>query len=115
MTAVVAAVTSATVSVEKKAEASTTSGEICLLFARDGGIDIEEATAVDASNLESIAVDILNGPDPAELQGCFDRLGSESRLHAAYAEIAERLYGICVACDATLIEINPIIECDNSL
>jgi succinyl-CoA synthetase beta subunit len=85
-------------------------GEIRLLFARRGGIDIENITASVTSNLHSFAVDPVAGPTDAQFQDCFDRLGYATDYRAGYARIGRALFGLSRACDATMVEINPLVE-----
>jgi succinyl-CoA synthetase beta subunit len=85
-------------------------GEIRLMFARRGGIDIENITAGDASNLHCFAVDPVAGPTDAQFQDCFDRLGYATDYRAGYARIGRALFSLSRACDATMVEINPLVE-----
>lgn len=87
-------------------------GEIRLLFARRGGIDIEDITAADASNLQSFAVDPVAGPGVAQFQRCFNQLGYAAEYRAEYERIGRALFAMSRACDATMIEINPLVELD---
>lgn len=85
-------------------------GEIKLLFARHGGVDIEDVTAADASNLQSFSVDPVDGPDAAQFREVFLHLGYGLEYHAAYERIGRALFALCRACDSTLAEINPLVE-----
>ena len=85
-------------------------GEIRLLFARHGGVDIEDVTAADASNLQSFPVDPVDGPNAAQFRDCLARLGYAPERHAAYERIGRALFVLCQACDATMAEINPLVE-----
>jgi succinyl-CoA synthetase beta subunit len=85
-------------------------GDICLLFAREGGVDIEELAAADPSSFQAIRVDPLKGPDAGQLQDCFERLDYASAYWVAYEDVARRLFAMFGACDATMIEINPLAE-----
>jgi succinyl-CoA synthetase beta subunit len=82
-----------------------------LMFARTGGIEVEATTAADQTSWLSIPVDPLRGPDPARVRDGLHRLGYQPEFHAAYEDVAQRLFRMCIACDATLIEINPLVEC----
>lgn len=86
------------------------SGEIRLLFSRRGGVDIEDITAADAANLQSFAVDPIAGPSAAQFQDCFDLLGYAPEHRADYERIGRALFDSSRACDATMIEINPLVE-----
>jgi succinyl-CoA synthetase beta subunit len=85
-------------------------GDIWLLFARRGGIDIEDITVADASNLQAIALDPIAGPTDAQFQDCFDRLGYAPDYRANYARIGRALFDLSRSCDATMVEINPLVE-----
>src|SRR5690348_12448629 len=85
-------------------------GEIRLLFARTGGVDIEAITAVDPGNLVSFAVDPICGPTAGQLQDCFARLGYAPELRTAYERIGRALFAMARAYDATMIEISPLAE-----
>src|SRR5688572_2517130 len=85
-------------------------GEIRLLFARHGGVNIEDITAADASNLQSFPVDPVDGPDTAQFREVFARLGYAPVYHKAYERIGRALFLLCQACDATMVEINPLVE-----
>ena len=85
-------------------------GEIRLLFARRGGVDIEDITAADASNLQSFAIEPIAGPNTRQFRDCFDRLGYAQGYRADYERIGRALFDLSRACDATMIEINPLVE-----
>src|SRR5689334_23165175 len=85
-------------------------GEIRLLFARSGGVDIEGITAADPSNLVSIIVDPIEGPKFGQLQDCFAQLGYAPEYRPVYERIGRALFAMARAYDATMIEINPLVE-----
>jgi len=85
-------------------------GEMRLLFARAGGVDIEDITVADAANLAIVPVDPLDGPDEARLRDAFARLGYAPEYWDAYACAARALFDASHAHDATLVEINPLAE-----
>jgi succinyl-CoA synthetase beta subunit len=86
------------------------SDEIRLLFARRGGVDIEDITAADASNLQSFGVDPIAGPSAAQFQDCFERLGYAPQYRTEYERVGRALFALSKACDATIVEINPLVE-----
>lgn len=85
-------------------------GGIRLLFARDGGIDVEGITAADPDNLVAIPVDPIDGPTDGQLQDCFARLGYAPEYRTGYQRIGHALFSMARAYDATMIEINPVVE-----
>lgn len=89
-------------------------GEIRLLFARSGGVDIEEISAADPGNLAAMAVDPIEGPAAGQFADCFDRLGYAPEYRAAYEQVGRGLFALSRAFDATMIEINPLVELSDS-
>jgi succinyl-CoA synthetase beta subunit len=85
-------------------------GEIRLLFGRSGGVDLEDITAADPTNIVSIAVDPIEGPAAGQLQDCFAQLDYAPGYWAAYERIGRALFAMSCAYDATMIEINPLAE-----
>ncbi|QEX25249.1 succinate--CoA ligase [ADP-forming] subunit beta [Hypericibacter adhaerens] len=86
------------------------SGEIRLLFGRAGGVEIEEITARDPGNLAGFAVDPIDGPASGSFADCFDRLGFALEYRGEYEAIGRALFALARSCDATTVEINPLVE-----
>ena len=79
-----------------------------VMFSTEGGMDIEEVIATAPDQLRRQAVDIRRGFAQAQAQKLIGGLG----LGAAEGKVAEvlaRLYAAYSACDAELLEINPLI------
>lgn len=95
---------------ERYAGITIDGGEIRLLFGRNGGVDVEDITTADPANVISIPVDPIEGPDPGQLQDCFARLGYAREYWSAYGAIGQALFAMARAYDATMIEINPLVE-----
>lgn len=95
---------------ERYAAISIVGGEMRLLLARQGGVDVEEVSAADPANLHSVAIDPIQGPASRQLQDGFDRLGYAPAYWAAYEDVARKLFALSRDCDATLVEINPLAE-----
>ena len=95
---------------ERYAAIQVESGRLWLLFAGRGGVDIEKITEHDAANLRAVEVDVLEGPDKAELGETFAELGFPRLLWGAYEEIAQKLFTLARASDAITVEINPMVE-----
>lgn len=95
---------------ERYAGIAIDGGEISLLFAGVGGVDIEAITAADPSNFHAIRIDPIDGPSSEQLKECFIRLGYSPEYHPAYEDVARKLFTIFCACDATMLEINPLVE-----
>jgi succinyl-CoA synthetase beta subunit len=86
------------------------SGRLQLMLAARGGVDIEAITEHDPSNIRTIEVDVVAGPNAATLTAAFEDLGFPTHLWPDYERIARQLYRLARACDAATVEINPLVE-----
>ena len=77
-----------------------------LLYSAEGGIDIEAIASQRPHSLMRLALDIRRGVDGASLERA---LGAGRPGGAALAAVLARLYGVYAACDAELVEINPLV------
>jgi len=99
--------------VERYAGLSVESGELMLMFAATGGIDIEEFTQANPSNLAVLAVDPFDGLDGKKVDDRLATLSFDRRLFPHYRELARKLLDACRSLDALTIEINPLVERDD--
>ena len=79
-----------------------------VMFSTEGGMDIEEVVATAPDRLRRQPVDIRRGFSAANARKLVQGLG----LDAAESKVADtlaRLYAAYAACDAELLEINPLI------
>ena len=81
-----------------------------------GGVDIEEVAAATPEKIARGWPDPVLGLLPYQARAlCFDA-GVPAEQRSAVADIAQRLYGVYVKTDASLIEINPLfIQTDGSV
>ncbi|MDH3230883.1 MAG: acetate--CoA ligase family protein [Alphaproteobacteria bacterium] len=78
-----------------------------LLYAAEGGMDIEELSAGRPDALLRLEIDIRHGPDGAALRRALAGSAPAGREDEV-AEILEKLYAAYAAHDAELLEINPL-------
>ncbi|UCH74351.1 MAG: acetate--CoA ligase family protein [Rhodospirillales bacterium] len=78
-----------------------------LLYAAEGGMDIEELSAERLDALLRAEIDIRRGPDAGALATALAGRAPAGRA-AEIAEILMKLYGAYAAHDAELFEINPL-------
>lgn len=76
-----------------------------LLFAAEGGMDIEELVAERPDSLLRIPVDIRQGISAEDIRA---RL-TDNRLHSSLPRVLAALYRAWAANDAELLEINPLV------
>jgi succinyl-CoA synthetase beta subunit len=75
-----------------------------LLFAPDGGMDVESAAATHPAGVRRLAIDILNGPSDADLSAITAGLDAGPALAACLAG----LYRVWREQQAALLEVNPL-------
>jgi len=78
-----------------------------LLYAAEGGMDIEELSAERPEALLRLEIDIRHGLDGASLRAALAGRAPAGR-EGDVAEILEKLYAAYLANDAELLEINPL-------
>lgn len=84
------------------------SGGPVLLFSDEGGMDVEELAAHDAEALQRLAFDVRHPPSPDVLRA----LAASTRTPLPTGAVADALATIIdcyLACDATLVEVNPLV------
>ena len=77
-----------------------------ILFAPEGGVDIERLAASGAAGLRRLPVDILDGPDPAALAALTPELPGAAAVLAG-------LYRVWTERRAELVEVNPLVLLDD--
>jgi len=75
----------------------------------EGGVEIEEVARTKPQALARIPVDPLTGVDAAKAAEIVAAGGIPERARAGAAALAERLWEVFTAEDATLAEINPLV------
>jgi len=78
-----------------------------ILFSTEGGMDIEEIAAAKPSAIRRLPVDIDGKPSPRDLSAMLKDL-ELGPAQIQIAAILEKLFDICRAHDAELVEINPL-------
>ena len=79
-----------------------------VMFSTEGGMDIEEVVATAPDKLRRQPVDIRRGFSAANARELVQGLGLDA-AESTVADTLARLYAAYAACDAELLEINPLI------
>jgi succinyl-CoA synthetase beta subunit len=87
---------------------------INLLFGKQGGVEVESYFSDAKDNFQVVRIDPAYGLGAYQIRKAAEALGIEQRYWAAYVHIAEGLYSLFRGCDATLAEINPLVELGGS-
>ncbi len=74
-----------------------------------GGMDIEEVAASTPEKITKLAVDPLYGLLPHQALSLAYTLYQDVKQARAAADMMQKLYGVFVANDASLVEINPLV------
>lgn len=81
---------------------------ICLLASKDGGMEIEELSLKDPHKIKKVWVKKNLGLMPFQARDLVIDLGIEKEWRAKWVNVIEGLFNAFVACDASLLEINPL-------
>ena len=76
----------------------------------EGGVDIEEVAATKPEALAKIRVDALEGVTPALARDIADAAHFPETIRADVADILVQLWRTLVDEDATLVEVNPLVQ-----
>ncbi len=75
----------------------------------EGGMDIEEVAATTPEKIFREAVDPLAGLTPFQCRNLAFSLGLDGKLTGKAVRMLEGLYATFIACDCSLLEINPLV------
>ena len=75
-----------------------------------GGMDIEEVAATTPEALAKVPIDALGGIDAAKAREIADAASFPEDVRDQAAEMIEQLWGVFIAEDATLVEVNPVVK-----
>jgi succinyl-CoA synthetase beta subunit len=80
-----------------------------VMASTEGGMDIEEVAATTPEKIFVEAVDPLVGLTPFQCRTIAFSLGLRGKLVTRAVRVLEALYDTFVACDCSLLEINPLV------
>jgi succinyl-CoA synthetase beta subunit len=80
------------------------------MASREGGVEIEQLAVEKPEALARVAVDALTGIDEALARDIAEKGGFPADVVDQVAAIAQQLWGVFVAEDATLVEVNPLVK-----
>jgi succinyl-CoA synthetase beta subunit len=83
---------------------------INLLFGKQGGVEVESYFSDAKDNFQVVRIDPAYGLGAYQIRKAAEALKIDVKYWPAYVRIAESLYSLFKGCDATLAEINPIVE-----
>ncbi len=74
-----------------------------------GGMDIEQVAAATPEQILTVAIAPDSGVQDEQARQLADGLGLNDKQSSQFADLLERLYRLFMECDASLVEVNPLI------
>ena len=84
-------------------------GQVTFIASAAGGIDIEQVAAETPEQIVTVAVEPPAGVQDAQIAELSAGLGLDESQNAQFADLVTRLYKLFIECDASLVEVNPLI------
>ena len=86
--------------------------EVCVVLSGHGGVNVEEKDY--ESEIKKVFVNVDVGVNETQFTEVFDQMGFEPIFRKKFYNLIRNLYNAFFELDATLIEINPLIQIDES-
>ena len=86
--------------------------KICVVLSSHGGVNVEEKDY--ESEIKKVFVNVDDGINESQFTETFDQMGLEPILKKKFYNLIRNLYNAFFELDATLIEINPLVQMDES-
>lgn len=83
--------------------------KIAFIASAAGGMDIEQVAAQTPEQIFTVAISPAAGLQPYQARQLAFGLGLDKAQSRQFADLIERLYRLFVECDASLVEVNPLI------
>ncbi len=84
------------------------------MASREGGVEIEQLAVERPEALARVAVDALEGIDDAKAREIAEKGNFPEDVRDQVVEAVQKLWGVFVAEDATLVEVNPLVKTGGS-
>jgi len=83
--------------------------KVSFIASAAGGMDIEQVAADTPEQIFTVAVSSAAGLQPYQARQLAFSLGLDKNQSRQFADLVQRLYRLYLDCDASLVEINPLI------
>ncbi len=84
-------------------------GLVTFIASAAGGMDIEQVAVDTPEKILTVAIDPLAGVQDAQIAELAAGLSLDERQNEQFADLIGRLYKLFIECDASLVEVNPLI------
>ncbi len=85
------------------------SSKICILASKEGGMDIEEVAHKNPLSIQKMLIDNVCGLMPFQGRLLADSLGISTKAQKKFVTLLRGIYRTFIECDASMIEINPLV------
>ena len=82
---------------------------VSLIASAAGGMDIEQVAADTPEQILTLAISPESGVQDEQAHELSAGLGLDDKQSGQFADLIERIYELFVTCDASLVEVNPLI------
>jgi succinyl-CoA synthetase beta subunit len=89
------------------------SGKVCLMASKEGGADIEEVAKKDSTSIKKILIEKFCGLMPFQIRKLALDLSLSNFAQKKFVALLLGVYRAFIDCDASLIEINPLVITDD--
>ncbi len=83
--------------------------KVAFIASAAGGMDIEKVAAETPEQILTVAISPDNGVQDEQAQQLSAGLGLDEKQRRQFVDLMQRLYRLFLECDASLIEVNPLI------
>ena len=83
--------------------------KVSIIASAAGGMDIEQVAAKTPEQILTAAIEPDSGLNDQQVRQLADGLGLDDKQRAQFADLLEHMYRLFTECDASLIEVNPLI------
>jgi len=87
--------------------------QVSFIVSAAGGMDIEQVAAETPDQILTVAISPQHGVQDAQAQQLAAGLGLNGSQSTQFTDLVQRLYRLYVECDASLVEVNPLIITGN--
>jgi len=86
-----------------------TSKRAIIMASAEGGVEIESVAEHTPEKIIKLAIDPAYGPLDFEIRDVVTAAGFDPKAARAISQVAKKVYDVMLACDASLVEINPLV------
>jgi len=83
--------------------------KVCFIASAAGGMDIEQVAAETPEQILTVAISPQNGVQDQQALELSAGLDLNEKQSSQFSDLIERLYRLFLECDASLVEVNPLI------